>query len=201
MPEDTPPPNITVQDFTEIEYVIDPQDRLLSMSAEWTTFALANQGDGLTPEEVAGRSLWHFIADEATRELYAAVLAHVRSGATTDLVLRCDAPERRRLIEMIVSRRPDGNVEFKTRLLAAKARPVQRLRAKSTPRTGQRLMVCTWCDRVHAGVEEWLEVEAALEHLQLTHETELPQVDPVVCPACFAKIMEALTPSAPAEVS
>ena len=190
-----------MQEFTEISYLIDADDRFVSVSPQWAPFAHANDGDELAPEAVTGRSLWDFIADDATRELYAEILAHVRSGATTELVLRCDAPERRRLIEMIVTRRADGNVEFKTVLLAATERPVQRLLAKSTPRTGQHLMLCGWCDRVHVGGEEWLEVEEAMDRLQLADEPELPQVDPVVCPSCFAKVTEIMTMSKPAPAS
>ncbi|MGB8168202.1 MAG: hypothetical protein WCF18_11965 [Chthoniobacteraceae bacterium] len=190
-----------MQDFTEISYVIDANDRLVSVSPGWTAFAVQNQGEELTPEAMKSRLLWDFIADETTRELYGAVLEHVRSGTPTDLILRCDAPERRRLIEMIVSLRPDGNVEFKTVLLATTTRAAQRLFAKSTPRSDRRIMVCSWCDRVNAGVEEWLEVEVAMERLHLTDEPELPQVESVVCPGCFAKVTEILAQSKAAATS
>lgn len=184
-----------MQDFTEISYIIDANDRLVSVSPEWARFADQNQADNLSPDAVKGRSLWDFIADETTRELYGDVLAHVRAGAPTDLILRCDAPERRRLIEMVVTGRADGSVEFKTVLLATTARVPQRLFDKSTPRNNRHIMVCSWCDRVNAGVEEWLEVEAAMERLHLTNEPELPQVESVVCPGCFAKVTEILAQS------
>lgn len=186
-------------DFTEITYVVAPNDHLVEVSREWTEFALKNDGAEILPEEVIGRSLWDFIADDPTRELYEAVLDHVRSGQTTDLVLRCDAPERRRLIEMIVTRLPDGNVEFKTVLLASKPRAAQRLLARSTPRNGRRVMMCSWCDLVNVDVEKWFEVEAAMEYLEIADATELPAIDPVVCPACYTKVMEILAKSAPLE--
>ncbi len=189
------PPTSCMQDFTEISYVIDANDRLVAVSPEWVRFADQNQADNLSPDAVKGRLLWDFVADETTRELYGAVLAHVRTGSPTDLILRCDAPERRRLIEMIVTARPDGNVEFKTVLLATTARVSQRLFDKSTPRNDRHIMVCSWCDRVNAGVEEWLEVEAAMARLHLTDEPVLPQVESVVCPGCFAKVTEILAQS------
>lgn len=182
-------------DFTEIFYLIDSQDRLVTVSPQWLEFALNNHGEGLTPEHVAGRSLWDFISDDATRELYKAVLAHVRSGARTELVLRCDAPERRRLIEMNVLLLPDGNVEFKTVLLASKPRPAQRLLDKDTPRTAQHVMVCSWCDQVNTGVDQWGDVEVAMELLHLTRDAELPMVDPVVCPKCYARVQEIISGS------
>ncbi len=186
-----------MQDFSEISYVVDDQDRLVSVCTEWVQFALQNEGEGLTPEQLIGRSLWDFITDDPTRELYEAVLEHVRVGSPTDLVLRCDAPERRRLIEMIVTRRANGNVEFKTVLLASKARTAQRLLAKSTPRTAQHVMVCSWCELVNVDVEKWFEVEAAMEYLHLADESELPRIEPVVCPACYSKVMEILASSKP----
>lgn len=186
---------MTKQDFTEISYIIDSQDRLVVVSPQWLEFALKNHGEGLSPELVAGRPLWDFITDEPTRELYRAVLAHVRSGPTTDLVLRCDAPDRRRLIEMIVTLLPDGNVEFKTVLLASKPRAAQRLLDKDTPRTARHVMVCSWCDKVNVGVDKWFEVEAAVEYLHLTGEAELPMIEPVVCPECYARVLEIISDS------
>jgi hypothetical protein len=186
-----------MQDFTEISYLIDAQDRLVKVSSQWLEFALRNHGEGLKPDQVEGRSLWDFITDEPTRELYKAILAHVRSGSPTDLVLRCDAPERRRLIEMIVTRTPEGNVEFRTALLASKPRPSQRLLAKDTPRTARHVLVCSWCDKVNVDVEKWFEVEAAMEYLHLTDEPELPMIEPVVCPECYAKVLEIIGDSKP----
>ncbi len=183
-----------MQDFTEIFYVIDPVDRLVRVSEEWTSFALANAGEDLAPESIVSHSLWEFITDEATRELYEAILARVRSGGETDLILRCDGPDRRRLIEMTVTRLPDENIQFKTTLLGAKTRPAQRLFDRSTPRTTATIMVCSWCDRVHVREDdEWLEVETAMERLHLTDEAELPQIAPMVCPSCFAKVLESLS--------
>ena len=188
---------MATQDFTELSYIIDAQDRLVRVCSQWLEFALKNHGEGLAPDHVEGRSLWDFITDEPTRELYQAVLAHVRSGPTTDLVLRCDAPERRRLIEMIVTLLPDGNVEFRTVLLASKPRAAQRLLDKDTPRTARHVMVCSWCDKVNVDVDKWFEVEAAMEYLHLTGEAELPMIEPVVCPECYARVMEILSDSQP----
>lgn len=186
-----------MQDFSEISYVVDAKDHLVSVSQEWTEFALKNDGCEILPDEIVGRSLWDFITDDPTRELYEAVLEHVRRGEKEDFVLRCDAPERRRLIEMTVTRRPDGNVEFKTVLLASKPRAMQPLFARSTPRNGERVLVCSWCDMVNVDVDKWFEVEAAMEYLHLSDAPDLPRVESVVCPACYAKVMEILAKSNP----
>jgi len=186
--------------FSEISYVIDAQDRIVSIGPEWTEFAQQNGGAELTPDKIIGHPLWKFIDDQPTRELYHEVLAHVREGAETELVLRCDSPEKRRLIRLVVSQLPDYAVGFKAVLLSSKSRPAQRLFDCSTPRTAARVMVCSWCDRVHHGKDEWVEVETAMECLNLVDATELPQLKPVVCPSCYAKVIETLAAATPAAV-
>ena len=179
-------------DFKEISYIIDTDDRLVWVNAEWTEFALKNDGREILPENVIGRSLWDFITDDPTKELYHALVDQVRTGQPVELVIRCDASERRRLIEMGVTQQPDGQVEFKTVLLASKPRAPQRLFAKSTPRDARHILVCSWCDMVNVDVEKWFEVEAAMEYLQLTDAPELPSINPVVCPTCYEKVIEIL---------
>lgn len=114
-------------DFTEIIYIVDPNDHLVEVSRERTELPLKNDGVGIPREGVVGQSLGDFITDDPTWERYEAVLEHVGSGETTDLMMRYDVPDRRRLIEAIETRPPDGNVEFKSVLLASKPRAAQRL--------------------------------------------------------------------------
>ncbi len=187
-----PSPTAEAADFSEITYVVDAEDRLVRVSPEWADFAAQNGGDGLEPDAVVGRVLWDFFYDELTQKLYRDVLAHVRAGAATHLVLRCDGPERRRLIEMTVTRLDDGSVEFKNVLLAAKMRPEQKLFNHTTPRTAERVKVCSWCDRVKSGPDNWSEVEKAMEELQLVGAAALPAVQPTVCPVCAAKVCHLL---------
>lgn len=185
-----------MSDSPEISYVVDARDRLVSVSPGWMDFASRNGGGELTPEKVKGRELWDFVHDEVTRRLYREVLARVRGGTKTSLVLRCDGPEERRLIELIITRQPGEHVEFKTVQLASKSRPAQRLLESSTPRTAERLMVCSWCDRVSTGPGRWMEVEEAMEQLHLDDQEELPGIEPATCPVCHAKVIHALEASA-----
>ena len=183
----------------EISYIIDAEDRIISVDGEWSRFAAENDGAELLPDKVVGRQLWDFIADEPTQELYRNVLERVRSGKPTELILRCDAPDRRRLIEMCVARRVDGTVAFNVHQLCERSRRWQPLLAKSTPRNTAHVLTCSWCNRVHAGTEEWLEVEEAVDRLELTGEAEFPRMEYVICPDCFAKVTEILTRKNPLE--
>lgn len=180
---------------TEITYVVNARDQLVSVGEGWLEFAEDNGGDGLTPESVKGRELWDFIHDEATRQLYREVLARVRKGRQASLMLRCDGPCERRLIELVVTPKPQGNVEFKTMQLAAKRRSPQRLLDRSAPRSADRLQICGWCDRVNTGVDLWMEIEEAVKELGLADRKELPELEPATCPVCHEKVLFALEAS------
>ncbi len=179
-----------MRDFTEIGYTLDSNDGLLEVSSEWDLFACRNQAPGLTKNAVVGHSLWDFISDEPTREIYRLVLAQVRNGMPRTFILRCDGPKCRRLIEMSFSLVPDGKVEIKIILLGVKSRPFQRLFSVTTPRSAKQIMVCSWCNHVQIRGDQWEEVEVAMQQLHLSKLTSLPQLHFVVCPHCFTKVME-----------
>lgn len=183
----------------EISYLVNDHDRVVSVSPGWVEFARSNDGEELTPESVTGRELWDFIHDEVTRELYREVLACVRSGRPASLVLRCDGPAERRLIELRVDRRPGDHVEFRTVRLAAKRRPPQRLLDRRVPRSAARVQVCGWCDRVNTGVGGWKEVEAAAEEMGLNRSATVPGIEPCTCPVCREKVLHALGKSSAAD--
>jgi hypothetical protein len=176
----------------EISYVVDAQDRLVSVSPEWGEFARDNDAAELAREGVTGRTLWSFIHDDETRSLYRQLLARVRSGQPTNLVLRCDGPAVRRLIELRMRPGACGLIEFRSVLLASKRRPVQRLFDRSMPRSRERLRVCGWCDRVDTGRKQWAELEDAVEDLGLAGRAEWPGVEPCTCPVCREKVLHSL---------
>lgn len=169
-----------------VAYALDENDRLFAVNEEWSRFAVANDAPELYPQNILGHSIWEYIVDEATRELYRQVLKLVRSGEAVELVLRCDAPGERRLLEMTVRRGTDSDVEFTTRVLCAKPRPEQRLLKRSTPKNRARLRMCCWCNQVDVG--QWMELEEAAPKLGLENAAALPLIEYVTCPRCHAKI-------------
>lgn len=177
---------------SDISYVVNARDRVVSVSPGWLEFARNNDGANLTQESVTGHKLWDFIRDETTRRLYRDVLSCVRSGRTASLVLRCDGPSERRLIELRVDRRPGNHVEFKTVQLAAKRRPAQRLLDRHVPRSRETVQICGWCDRVRTAAGEWKEVEAAVLEMRLARQARMPCLEPCTCPSCREKVLHAL---------
>jgi hypothetical protein len=63
-----------------VRYRIDREDRLVELNAGWLTFAAENGGQALQPSAVIGQSLWKFVADPTTRQLYEAMVLRLRQG-------------------------------------------------------------------------------------------------------------------------
>lgn len=172
-----------------ITYTIDETDRIIAVNQAWSRFAMCNGGGRLAPAMVTGRLLWDLIP--AAGPLYAPILHAVRHARRiVRLEFRCDAPSLRRLLELSLVPGPRGQVEFRVRPLRLSARSPVALLADDTPRTADRVVVCSWCKRVNVEVE-WLEVEQALQRLRLFHHTVLPQVSHGVCPRCAEALLEA----------
>jgi hypothetical protein len=170
---------------------IDRRDDIVFVNDAWTRFALDNEAPELVADFVLGRSLWDFVADATTRQLYAAVLRRVRSGSSVRFPLRCDSPSVRRYLEMSVGPREGATVQFETRLVAAETRPHQVLWKRATPSSTDLLLVCGWCKRVNVS-SEWLEVEDALVHLNAFDHPQTPPVTHGICPRCVDAVLSAL---------
>lgn len=178
-----------MNDCGEISYTVGASDRIVSVNANWADFARANNAPELL--SICGRELWEFMHDEATRFLYRRVVDHVRSGVKVELTLRCDSPDERRLIELTISPGAAGQqIEFRTRLLASKERPHQPLLDRFSPRSRLRLPVCGWCNKVQIHARRWVELDDAGEFAAAA--SGFPQVDPVTCPRCLAKVAQVL---------
>lgn len=163
-----------------LSYRIDCDDRIVAVSDEWTSFALANDGVRVMPADVVGRVIWDLIP--AAEVLYAPLLYAVRGQQKTLRVrLRCDSPERRRLLEMQFVPVPLLGVEFRTQEVAWQPRDLVRLGAPSAG--GDLLRICSWCNRIEAG-GHWYEAEEAMAQLGGLERAALPAVTHGMCPDC-----------------
>jgi len=103
-----------MEETAKISYRIDAQDHIVFVNDEWSNFALANNGAHLVKESVLHTSLWRFITDLTTEYLYRQILRRVRTGIEMRFTLRCDAPETKRLLEMLITPMAGGEVRFTT---------------------------------------------------------------------------------------
>ena len=178
----------------DIEYHLNARDEFLSVNEKWVSFASANAGELLFPAEVLGRPLWDFIGDLETRHLYNLLHRRVRTrGDPVRLSLRCDAPERRRLLDLSISAAPDQGLIYRVRTVREEDRKPVSLLDPHLPRSASFATVCSWCKRVAAPPRGWLEVEEAIAALSLFSEPPLPQLTHGICDECSRSLLLALT--------
>lgn len=173
-----------------IVYRLNSQDEFIFLNEEWVNFAVANDASDLLPDRVLGRLLWEFIIDETTIHLYREILDQVRAGRSMKFSFRCDAPEYRRHMEMIVTRHDNGGVQFETRTVREEERPRQEALDRRAPRLGDLLRVCGWCKRVDVGQGRWGEVEEAVTTFRLFEGPRLPMLTHGMCEACLKTMTE-----------
>src|SRR6185436_13937110 len=126
----------------EILYRLDDRDEIVFVNDDWSVFANANDGEHLIPSQVIGRSLWDFITDSTTRQLYRYVVKRVRQGRAIEFTFRCDSPSCQRLLQMRVARCVNGELEFRTRSLSQQPRETQSLVEPGQARSHERVPAC-----------------------------------------------------------
>lgn len=166
-------------------YRVDAQDRVVFANAEWFDFARENSAIALRPDLVVGASLWNFIGDSETKHLFAILLQQVRAtGKPVTLPYRCDSADCRRFMELRIARSDDSGVEFCSRILRQEQRARVRLMADEVERTDAVLIMCGWCKKAALPDDRWVEVEEAVQVLQLFDAPRLPRISHGICDEC-----------------
>jgi len=180
-------------DATRVVYRVDASGRIVWVSPSWSTFAASNGAPELAHIEPGSVSVWKGIADGATEELYRRLIARVRATSRpVSFGLRCDAPDRRRHLTMRIAPGPDGTTEMTTTTWREEPRPRVRLLEAGVERGGEWVRICSWCGRVAAAPGVWLEVEDALESLQLFERERVPSVTHGICEDCTRRVLDAM---------
>lgn len=171
-----------------ITYLIDGYDDVIHVDWEWELFALENGAPELVSKHVIGRSLWDFISDDSTRELWKAIFHRVRfSGDPVTVPFRCDSPELRRFMKLRVV--PAGQeLLVSSYMVREEPRAHQPLLGGATFRNSHILGMCSWCKRVKVSASRWLEVEDAMISLGLAEGDALPRIDHCVCGNCRKQV-------------
>ena len=179
-------------DSRGVSYRIDAFDRITGVDPGWVAFARANAGESLLPPGIIGRSLWNWIADPTTTQVYRDIIARVRHGAgPVRFNFRCDAPSLRRLLQMRIAVSAD-EVTFETRLLDAQLRAGVCLIDAEARRSDAHIVICGWCMRLPVD-GDWLEIEDAISVLQLFDAAMMPRLSHDMCPRCVTTMEETLT--------
>lgn len=173
----------------ELAYQADAADVIVAVDPNWDEFAQANASPQVVAAQVLGHPLWEFIVGTTSRALYAQMLSTVRGGKDVRFALRCDGPAYRRRLEMTITALADGNVEFRTRELSVEPRAYQALFDPQRPHDNRMLRACSWCNRVEVG-GRWVEVEDAVQELDLFERAQLPTLTHGICQDCYERLTE-----------
>lgn len=181
-----------MNDNFHIAYLINSRDEIIFVNDRWSHFADANSASSITRENILQRNLWNFINNRTIEDVYREILRQVRAGQSMQINLRCDAPNLRRLVELTISPQPNGNVLFDSRTIWTEARPAQIILTKDVSRSADLLLICSWCNKLDTGKENWQEVEEAVKTLGLFEIENLPLISHGMCFVCHQEMLEKL---------
>ena len=187
----------------DLAYTLDDKDVIVAVDGAWDHFALTNAGPAVCAESVLKRPLDDFITGDATRMFTRTMLMSARTlRRPLQRAYRCDSPDTRRYMEMLIEPQADGGVRLAHRLLKtepiAVRVPIQPATATMARKYGTEVRAlpagyakrCSLCNRVWIG-SAWMELDAAVTSGLVINDKSL-RVIYGVCPACFGRPAQAL---------
>lgn len=170
-----------------VRYRVDATDRLIAFNQAWDEFAEENGAPWLRGADLAGHSLWEYVAAPEIQQIFRVLLGRVRSGRKAlALPFRCDAPALRRHMEMEIRPLPDNQLEFCCRLLRVEPRdPVVLDRSRSRDPVHRLLRMCSWCNRFDVGGGKWEEIENAAAQVDLFGAVHPAFISHGICDECL----------------
>ena len=172
-----------------VVYRIDARDRLEYVNGAWDEFARANDGESLVSAKIRLTSLWDYLTDNPTRQIYRDLVSRVRSGRRARFEFRCDSPDKRRLLSMTMRAAGLGSVEFSVSAVKIEQRAPQALLDPAAPRGDRLIRVCAWCKKAEVD-GAWLEIEEAVAQADWLRQTILPRLTHGMCEGCEKHMTE-----------
>jgi len=172
-----------------ITYHIDQDDRIIYLSDEWQPFADKNKASHLTSEVILNNRFNDFVTDTKSKHIYTMLIDRSRNHQEElKFPFRCDAPDRRRFMSMTLTPLDDGVIVFKSCIVKEVTRDPVSLLDVSTERSDEMILICSWCKKIKAEDDDWLEVESAIEKMSLFNKEILPELSHGMCEVCFDKL-------------
>ena len=183
----------TPQDKRRFIWVIDDADSIIHVNDAWLAFAQENDAPELTEDRVLNHSLWSFIVGQDTSYIYKQIFDRVRKGTKSPVIpFRCDAPDRRRFMEMHLSLLPDNAIQFLAVILHQEPRQSVDFLGTPVDRSGELVEICSWCKKVFIPELGWRELEEAIEPLNLFEPGSMPRMTHTICPTCYDSLEQEL---------
>ncbi len=168
------------------QYELDAACRVTAFDQGWSDFAIENDAPELaSAESTIGRSLFSFFGDPTTTHLYRELFARVRSSQRPVTVrIRCDAPKLVRELDLTISPLEAGGFHVRSELVNSHARPRMSVLDRAVRRSGETLLMCSWCKSVYAN-GQWVELEEGAKQLRLLERASMPRLSHGVCGSCY----------------
>ncbi|HXE97146.1 MAG TPA: PAS domain-containing protein [Dongiaceae bacterium] len=168
-------------------HIIDKLDRIISVSESWLLFAQENQaGESCHPDKIINRPIWDFIDGDETQQFYEIILKNIRTEhKTVTLPFRCDAPEKRRYLELKITPIQQENIEFASSIIHEELRDAVKILELGIARSDKLIRMCSMCKKVELSENTWVEAESAVISLKLFEQSKLPQISHGLCTECF----------------
>lgn len=151
--------------ITDVTYLLDCENRIMSVHGPWDEFAIENGGNDALAVDVCGRPLWDFVEDDDTRTWLEAIFEFVRlRGEIVQRPYRCDSPQLKRYMQMIIAPRAEGVLRVEHQMLRTEPRrfPVE-IEYGGEHATNNMKLRCSLCGCIKNG-DRW--EEPTPEHAQ-----------------------------------
>jgi len=174
-----------------ITYHLDKENRIVYLSDEWQLFADENKASHLTAETVLNKSLYDFVTDRKSKHIYKMLVDRsTKSKKILQFSFRCDAPDRRRFMSMKIIPLEGGLVGFKSCIEREEHREPVLILDFDADRSDEVLVICGWCKKIKIDENNWVEVEAAIDTLELFENKSLPELSHGMCESCYENALK-----------
>ena len=183
-----------MRDDAGLRYSVGNDDIIDWVSENWARFAIQNDAPEPSADAVIGKSIWRFISDIETRELYRLLLARVRTARVPiEFEFRCDSPTAKRFMRMVVTS-DQQRLVFSTELVRLEPTIENPLLYRTIRVCHNLIKICGWCKKLRIGDDRWEEAEVALGILGPFRQNTMPIVSHGICEPCKASFLKKFIP-------
>jgi hypothetical protein len=170
-------------------WTLDGADKIVDVNDAWLAFAAENTAPQLTASAVLDQPVWRFIQGQETTYFYQQIFHRVRTGeAPVKFPFRCDSSDCRRFMEMKLALLPGDAIQFAAHILREEWRDPVDLLDASRNRSGEFVIVCSWCKKINIPGRGWGEIETAINALDLFGHHSMPRMTHTICESCLSAL-------------
>ena len=167
----------STQNLSACVYEIDSHDKIVFCNEGWESFALENGGNKVRFDLIKDRSIWDFVNDQSTIDLYRRLIAHARKGNPVKFTFRCDSPKQLRLLEMKIEVTREDRVRFTTKIEQVAPRDSDNVLFAKPGDSSEPIVVCSWCGRLNIYRQTWQEIDIAVARVKIFERETMPPLD------------------------